>query len=278
MLAAGALTFALAACGTPPQITSITPSRGAHGVNPEDPVRIVFDRAMNVRSVDSRFRLIPSTRGAIDWPNPHTLVFAHDVLRADTNYQVVLNGGYASRAGDVNVLTHSWTFRTESAPRLSSTSPTNGAQAVDPAIYPSLEFSRPMDLVQLKTAISLTPNVDFRLVGDPANADRVYLVPQALLKSNTKYRLVISPAALDVDGNHLAGSPTLTFTTGALQPLKQWLAFRAQPTTSSEAGGIYLVDQQALPRPLFFGAASDFSWAPDGTSILARTLSGAWEL
>jgi len=267
---------ALGACGSSPQIVQITPSRGARGVRTDQTVSIVFDRAMNEASVNQRFRLQPAARGSISWPDDHTLVFSHAVLRTDTDYRAILASGYASRAGAVNGLTHSWPFHTESPPSMTGSSPSSGQSGVDPSAYIDLSFSRPMNLSTLASAISISPQTSFSLVPDASDANSVHLVPATLLQPGRRYDVAVSSAARDRHGNDLPGRQRFHFYTGPVQPLRQWITFTVSPTSASARGGIYVVNQLGLPRPLLSVPSSAFSWSPDGTSLLVHTLTGGW--
>jgi len=122
-LPALSLPLLLLACQSPPQILEISPGKGALDVPTNAPVRIRFDRSLDRGSVAARFSLSPRVDGQIAWEAGNTLVFHHDTLDPNTQYQVRLDAGYRDSQGNVNGFVHSWTFQTEGPPTLRSSSP-----------------------------------------------------------------------------------------------------------------------------------------------------------
>src|SRR5262249_19295958 len=156
--------------------------------------------------------------------------------------------------GNAYALRHHWSFTTEVAPGLAASSPANGDAEVDPSAYLTLDFTRGMNPATLKRAISFSPSVPFDVRLDPADTRRAVIAPSQLLRANTNYQLLLTSAALDVDGNPLARDQLVKFTTGPVLPLRHWIAF-ATDATDGSPGGLWIVNERGFPRVLFNSSA-----------------------
>ena len=274
----GAATLSpLAACGgDPPQIVDYSPQRNSVDVSTAVPIRISFDHDVERTSVESRLHLSPATGGSIRWLSGHQLQYEHATLRTSTTYEVILDAGYHDRAGNTYSLRHHWAFTTEGPPAVTSSTPAGGDAGVDPAAYLTLDFSRAMDPASLKGAVALSPTIPIDVRIDITDSRRAIVAPSQLLSPNTEYRLLISTAALDVDGNQLGRDQSVRFTTGALHPLRNWIAF-ATDAADGSAGGLWMVNDRAFPRQLFdAGAVRSFSWSPGGDTLLIEGQDETW--
>jgi hypothetical protein len=274
LLLALMLAGAGAACDTAPQVVAITPDRGAQQVPSNADVSVRFDRPMDHQSVASRFSVEPAVTGSVSWASSSELVFKHAPFRASTTYSVRLRGGYRDTAGHVNALDHGWTFRTEAPPTLTGSVPAAGEQNVDPAAFVTLAFSREMDLGSLASAVSISPPLQFALRVDPLDARRTVISPRTILDPTTTYAVTVTRDARDVDGNSLATGVTLDFATGATRPLRHWVTFTAESATTG--AGVWVVDENRLPRQVTGTPASQYSWSLDGTALLLQGVAGRW--
>jgi hypothetical protein len=266
----------LTGCASPPQVVEISPQRNARDVPSDEAVRVLFDRPVDQTSVATRFRLEPGAVGGVRWHGDNELVFDHQPLRAASTYQVVLDPGYRDAHGNVNSLRHSWSFTTEAPPVLTGSSPAPGDQAVDPAAYLSLSFTRAMDLGSLAGTISVSPSVPFALRQDPADSRRVILAPEALLEPGRSYTVAVTQDARDAHGNPLRSGSAVSFSTGELRTLKHWIGFIAEPSPQAGGEGVWIVDENRFPRRVVSASVDQFSWSRDGTRVLLRSPAGAW--
>lgn len=239
-------------------------------------MRVRFDRAMDRASVAARFHVQPAVAGSVRWLSSRELAFEHAPLNPSTQYQVVLEGGYSDAQGGANSLRHSWTFRTESPPTLSGSSPGPGDRDVDPASYITLTFSREMDPNTLRSAVSVSPSVPVTIRPDANDARRVILAPESLLEPHSGYSVAVTSDARDVDGNRMAPGSVVSFTTGDVRPLRHWVGFIAQGGTGTAGAGVWIVNENHFPRPLVGTPVSAFTWSSDGSRLLLRSPSGAW--
>ncbi|HUZ85370.1 MAG TPA: Ig-like domain-containing protein [Candidatus Baltobacterales bacterium] len=276
----GALSAAiipLSACGgNPAQIIDYSPLRGAIDVSTAAPIRVSFDHDVDPASVASRLHLIPTTPGHITWLNGRELVYDHPTLRTDTTYQVVIDAGYRDLAGNVYALRHHWSFTTEPAPSLVGSTPANQDAGVDPAAYLTLDFTRQMDPVSLRSALSFNPSTPFDVRLDPADGRRAIIAPSELLAPDTSYQLSIEVAATDADGNQLDRDQTIAFTTGDAHPLRHWIAF-ATDNADQSPGALWIVNDSGFPRQLY-GATPvhSFSWSPSGDRLIVQGDGDTW--
>jgi Tol biopolymer transport system component len=147
---------------------------------------------------------------------------------------------------------------------------------VDPAAYINLDFTRGMDPVTLKDAIAIIPSIPFDVRLDPTDSKTAIIAPSQLLTPNTGYQVVVGVSATDVDGNQLPRDQTITFTTGAVQPLRHWIAFATDKTDGSP-GGLWIVNERGFPRQLFdTTAVHSFSWSPSGSSMVVEGPGETW--
>ena len=267
----------LAACGgDPPQIVDYSPQRNTVDVSTAAPIRVSFDHDVDQASVESRLHLAPPTAGSVRWLNGHQLVYDHATLRTSTTYEVILEPGYRDRVGNTYGLRHHWSFITEAPPGLVGSSPASGDAGVDPSAYLTLDFTRAMDATSLKGAVAISPTVPFDVRLDPSESRRMIIAPSQLLAANTEYRLLVNTAALDVDGNQLGRDQIVRFSTGAVHPLRHWIAFATDGVDGS-AGGLWIVNESGFPRRLFDSSAvRSFSWSPGGDALLIEGQNGAW--
>jgi hypothetical protein len=270
-----ALPILLQGCQSPPQILEISPAKGALDVPTNAPIKIRFDRPLDRASVASRFSLNPAIDGQISWEAQNTLVFRHDTLEPNTQYQVRLVAGYRDSQGDVNSFTHSWIFQTEGPPAVRTSSPSEGESGVDPATYLTLGFSREMNADSFRGSVTLSPSLPFSVQGDPSDARQVLIAPKTLLDAHTDYLVSISGNATDADGNHLPPL-LLHFSTGGVRPLTRWITFIASSTGATPGSGVWMVDDAGFPRNLEETPVEAFSWSPDGSNLLVRHPDRSW--
>jgi len=266
----------LVACESPPQVVQIDPARGEANVRSSQPIDIRFDRPMDRASVQARFRMVPAVQGSVRWVSDEELAFDHRPFNPSSRYEVALEPGYRDARGTVNTLRHSWTFETEAAPVLTDSSPGQGDRNVDPASYLTLTFSRQMDVGSLAGAATLSPATSFTIRGDPTDPRRAVLVPRSMLDPDTRYSMTISGDARDVDGNRLETGGVLSFTTGALRSLHHWVGFIAEPPSAGSSAGVWVVNENRVPRQLVSEPVTAFTWSPSGSRLLVRGEDGAW--
>ena len=271
------ILLGLTACGgSPPQIVDYAPQRGALDVSTKAPIMIAFDHAVDEPSVESRLHLYPETPGTVSWVTPSRLLFDHATLRTNTLYQVILDSGYKDPQGNTYTLRHHWSFLTEMPPVVAASTPSDGDTGVDPAVYPTLDFTRAIDPATLRSALTFNPTVPFSVRLDPTDDRRAIIAPSELLASNASYELAVNTSALDVDGNQLARDVTVDFATGPARALHGWITF-ATADRNGNPTGLWIVNEAGFPRQLYdLSAVHAFNWAPGGDSLLIQGDGESW--
>ena len=271
------LLIPITACGgNPPQIVDYAPQRGTIDVSTAAPVKITFDHDVDQASVESRLHLLPTTTGTVRWLSARQLAYEHPSLRASTTYEVILDAGYRDLAGNAYSLRHHWSFVTERPPTLAASTPSDHESGIDPAAYITVDFTREMNPATLRSAFTFNPSLPFNVRLDPADGRRAIIAPSQLLAPNTIYQLAVNNAALDIDGNQLDRDQTINFTTGALRPLRNWVAF-ATDGVGGAPGALWIVNDTGFPRQLSeTGAVRAFSWSPAGDRLLIQGDGEVW--
>ena len=251
-LAAVVTMVPLSGCfASPPQVVSLNPNNGSTNVVGDMPITVIFDHPVNRMSVLNRFSIepgltgcpiaalvantIPPSGGAcrVNWLEHDTkLVLEHEgaPFAPDTKYTMSLTAGFIDGAGVANSLDHRWDLSTGAAPRLTATSPTDGAQGISIDAPVALTFSTVMSVPATITAVSLSPPVPgTRVVPNSHDGGRFLVLPGALLTPNTDYAITVSASATDEHGLHLANPETVHLHTAALDAAGHALILAGRP-------------------------------------------------
>ncbi|MBV8528062.1 MAG: Ig-like domain-containing protein [Candidatus Dormibacteraeota bacterium] len=245
----GASATCLSGCfDSPPQIISLTPSRGSIGVPADTPIAVQFDRPVVRSSVAGRFTVDPQIQRcdlaaaftaaadaacSIVWSGgdaQFTLVHPRAVLDPDTQYSFTLRGGFRDPTGAVNTVDHTWTLTTAGAPDVRATTPSDGATGVPIDGPLTVDFNAGMDLASTRQAISLDPAVPgTQVVRNVKDKSRFMLVPGSLLQPHVTYRLSVARSATDLHGQRIRVPTTIAFTTASLSPGSHGVVLARQP-------------------------------------------------
>ncbi|HEY8677827.1 MAG TPA: Ig-like domain-containing protein [Candidatus Dormibacteraeota bacterium] len=292
MLLVSVLAPLIAGCAiNPPRIIAISPGREAQDVATNQDIKITFDRPMSHDSVEGRFNIAPKLAGCASsqktchfaWTG-NTLVFIHPHVNFDvsTNYAISLRAGYADASGQKNGLDHSWQFTTEGRPSLTSVDPPDNATAVGLDRNIVLNFSRPMRMDSLQTAVQLTPDTPFLLRARPGgDGSQLEIIPESLLHPNQAYTVSVD-RPIDVHDNAIYGRVQSRFRTGTsalARKIGYLVGQRGEP-----AFAVAVVDPHPDPflsrstpkivwrlsdQELLTDAILSFDWSPDGQRLVA---------
>jgi hypothetical protein len=221
---------------TPPKVIQTFPADGTGPLPVENIlVRLVFNEAMDSASINAStltLKVGPTGEripGAIIYNSHVGFVDFHptNTMPPSTTIVVTANTGIKDAAGNGLVAPYSFSFTTtdNTAPRIISTFPADGATGVPPSVTIKIVFSKLMKLSSLATRVF---DLSSNLPGDFAQAIATYdsvtntQSLQAGLKSLHTYEVVVGPnfPAMDASSNRLAGPNSFRFTTLDLGPPK----------------------------------------------------------
>lgn len=232
LLTGGLLLTAAGCAGAPPQITSLSPSNGSHGVPADEPLRVTFDHSVDKASVPGRFRIEPGLScdlvaaftASADAPcrvlwsadaTSFTLLHTGALFQPELKYKVHLDPGVRDLGGAANSLDHTWELTVASAPVVRTTSPGDGATAVPLDSPLSVTFSSPMSVTPTVASIQLTPAVPgTRVVVNSLDHSRFVILPGRLLTEGGRYSVTVGATAADEHGQPMAAPAVVRFTAG----------------------------------------------------------------
>ncbi|RJO66050.1 MAG: DUF3494 domain-containing protein [Myxococcales bacterium] len=209
---------------TPPRVSSTTPLNNATDVAFNAPIAATFSEAMNPLTISTAtFTLLDGTipvSGAVIYVGV-TAIFTPIInLNPNTLYTATITSGVTDLAGNAMVEDYVWSFTTGTAPdttppRVSSTTPVNGATAVAFNTSISATFSEAMNPLTITTATFTlldgpTPvSGTVSYVGVTATFD-----PTDNLDPDTTYTARIGNTVTDQAGNAMTVDYVWSFTTG----------------------------------------------------------------
>lgn len=182
-----------------PKISKISPGANGENVSVESNVEIRFDRP--VSRIDLEKKITPNIPGVwrfeVGFYKTHfyrKLVFYPDVnFLPETTYTVELNNikNVSKMSGFSN---HSFSFKTEPLPNISSINPTEGSKEASLNTPIEIKLDRPnRDIASFEFAI--TPAVPFTL-SKSKNGTTYQLTPKEKLKQGSSYKVDITRARL----------------------------------------------------------------------------------
>ena len=176
-------------------------------------IDIQFTEAVRTSTVETRFRLEPYVAGAFAWDGTTAIFTPSARLPEDTEFQVLLDGGYEDLVGNVaDAAMEPWTFRTVGPPAVIAGTPVDGATGVAVDGTVDLQFDRLMDTASVEEALRLDPPTPLHASW---SGDSVRLVFDANLRFGTTYTLTVGVGAADTGGNRLRAPYVLRFSTVA---------------------------------------------------------------
>ena len=203
-----------------PIVVQHTPETGER-LSPDGSIALVFDRAMDQKSVESAFQLQPAVSGKVEWSDARTFLFKPaSPLPRNTVVDVAL--GQAARAADGAVLRAPYQFRfiTQGNLEVGQTIPASDAREVDPETIITVLFNRPVvplttlnEQAGLPQPLSFTPALEGQ--AEWLNTSILVFRPARPLPGGVAFTGHIAASLKDTDGNPLAGDYTWSFSTAA---------------------------------------------------------------
>jgi Bacterial Ig-like domain len=211
----------------PPKLMSSNPSNGSTLVaNNNLSITATFSVALDPSTVNTQnITLSPSIPGwnvTLDGTDPTKLDFSGIVgsMAPNTLYTISFGArGLASAdLGFTTTLLQSFSFRTDLAPVLESTTPTANATGVGNISQFTVNLSQPLMISTITTGnITITPSVaGYAVQRDPTDVTQILAVTTALsLTANTVYTITLNTNVSSVAGYTIASPISFSFTTDA---------------------------------------------------------------
>ena len=210
ILALGAISFARPTLTTATPTTDIVPLTAAAfrtsvatGVELDSAATIGFSTPMERASVAAALAVTPPTAVELHWSANDTIVTVVPVghWAADTYHTITVQAGSLASSGRPLTTPVRSAFLTRGAATAVVAATERAGKRVGITTAFTIAFDRPVDQASVKRAVRLDPAVAGRLTVESADdgLQRFTFTPQAALKADTRYRLVID-GVRDEDG------------------------------------------------------------------------------
>ncbi|MEM8532254.1 MAG: Ig-like domain-containing protein, partial [Chloroflexota bacterium] len=202
-----------------PQVEELELTPDSEYTSPDEPIRVIFNQTMDSASIGNALAMLrddtnAAVAGTID-VDGHVVTFTPAApLERGARYRVVVAAG-ADAAEGTGSLESDYTqgFRVAPLPRLTSSTPNDGAQSANPREGINLTFSTPMDWSSLEQNMTITPeptdvytsayNTNFSFYFD--------LAPE------TDYQVTIDGTTRDAFGAPMRQETAISFRTAPLE-------------------------------------------------------------
>ncbi len=203
-----------------PIVVQHSPEPGER-LNPAKAIEIVFDRAMDQKSVESAFKVQPQVAGTFAWLNARTLSFKPaSALPRNATVDVALTQD--AKAADGAVLREPYQFRfaTQGNLEVGQTIPARDTIDANPDTIITVLFNHAViplttlnEMAGLPQPMSFEPAIEGK--AEWLNTSILVFRPAKPLSGGTIYKGRIAADLKDVEGNPMASEYTWTFSTSA---------------------------------------------------------------
>ena len=223
-----------------PVLASTAPANGSEAVPLEEPIRLTFDRLMDVELTERALRIEPAARYRATWSATTLILTPTEPLAPGTRYRVELGAEAADTDGNGLARPISLSFTTVALGLgVTSVLPADGSAGAPLGGPIAIVFDAPVDERSIAQSVRLTPPASGQLrvvplpsdsAGAATAAPRVLLfVPDAPLAPHTTYTAQLRAATVRAAGtSNVASGRTWSFTTGSqLEVLQNQVLFLA---------------------------------------------------
>lgn len=205
----------------PPVVVERSPDRGEEA-QPDAPVRLAFDRAMDRGAVAAALSVSPKTGGRIEWPDDRTVLFRPDApWKRDAVYDVTLDQRAKARDGAQINGAYQFRFATGGYLEVAQVIPAASTQDAQAATTITLIFNRPVVPLQTVSGGAALPQ-PLRLfarggdapvpgTGEWLNTSVYVFRPDQALLGGTVYTGRVDRALQGTDGSPLKDEYTWQF-------------------------------------------------------------------
>lgn len=199
-----------------PSLKEIMP-KGTNVLSKEK-IQLLFEGAMDKKSVEEGFSLSPEAEGTFEWSDDGTRMsfITNDQLKKETTYKISLKGTIKSIYGaklnqdNPESISHTHEFTTIGSVGVAKTSPAAGSFGVNPGSSVSISFNQEVDKKSAESKISFSPAVQGSFSW---NETTVTFKPSNSLKAAQKYTITVAQGVKSIDGVDLKSGYTFSFTT-----------------------------------------------------------------
>jgi len=204
--------------GEPPKLAGTLPEHSETGIDPGNPIIMVFDQPMEPASVVENLEIFPGIDAgvAILEGNFIFVLVPLQPLELNQTFTMFLGPGAQSESGFFLEEGYEFSFKTrdsEGEPRVTETLPPEGQIDVPVGQPVKIGFDQPMNTTSVEAATSISPSVDCLFYWQQNNTLMV-IQPVISMDFNTTYSVEIGPGAKSADGLFLDNAFELQFITG----------------------------------------------------------------
>lgn len=214
-----------------PIISSTNPANGETNVGINKSITATFSKAMNPLTITPSTFTLKKSGSPTNVPGAVTAWGANAMFNPtadmdwDTEYTATISEEVRDLNGRSMLVPYSWTFTTssapdETAPKVSSTNPANGATNVPRDRSITATFTEPVDVLTITpytftlSKVSDNTTVSGLLTYSDTTATFTFVAISGILDENTQYQGTITTGIKDLAGNAMEDNYTWRFTTG----------------------------------------------------------------
>jgi len=210
---------------TPPTVSSTIPANGATDVAINSPVRVTFSEALDAATITTSTFTVDTggnnISGSVSYSGTSTTAIFTPSSNLDRfiTYTVMITTGVKDLAGNAMVTDYHSSFTTAAVPdttppRVSSTTPANGATGVAINSTITATFSETMDSSTITTSTFTVDTGGNNISGSVSySGTTATFTPSSNLSYSTTYTAMITTGVKDAAGNAMASSYHWSFTT-----------------------------------------------------------------
>ena len=211
-----------------PSVVARSPERG-EALPIDGTIELVFDRAMEPRSVEAAFGIDPCTAGIVTWADDRTFRFQPAApLTRDASYEITLLTAARARDGTPLAVPYAFRLRTVGFLEVTQTLPAHGAEEIASDGTITVIFNRPVvPLVAVSDpAYAALPDPlqfepDIVGTGEWLNTSIYVYTPSRPLAGGTRYTARVTAGLSNTGGAVLAEAFAWTFATE--RPKAVWI-------------------------------------------------------
>jgi uncharacterized protein YkwD len=187
---------------------TLSPHETARDVSAVSSIRIGFTGPMSHSDVEEHFTITPAVPGELSWSGRDLIFTPAERLQPGGRYTISLAGAH-DRTGNELGGKANFSFLVRAAPEVIHTSPSLGAQGVEPASV-EMWFSQPMNEDATNAAFSLTDTTTGQLVAGELTwnetATQLVMTPYRAFPGGRTFNVALGAGAADVAGSPITAA------------------------------------------------------------------------